>query len=184
VPKNFTKAAELFEKAANQGDATGQCDLGVLYRNGQGVPKDLGKAAELFGKAADQGYARAQNHLGWLYQNGQDVLKDPGNTEFGWQNTGIRRIGAVELFEESADQDLGRLFETGQRVSKDLTKAAELYQKAADQGYALAQNNLGWLYENGWGVSKDLSKAAELYKKAADQGNQHAIANLKRLSGQ
>ena len=54
---------------------------------------------------------------------------------------------------------------------KDLGKAAELYQKAADQGNAKAQMNLGWLYENGQGVPKDLGKAAELYQKAADQGD-------------
>jgi TPR repeat protein len=66
-------------------------------------------------------------------------------------------------------------------VSKDLGKAAEFYQKAADQVDAAAQNNLGWLYENGQGVPKDFGKAAEFYQKAADQGNQAAIANLKRL---
>jgi TPR repeat protein len=66
-------------------------------------------------------------------------------------------------------------------VPKDLGKAAELYQKAADQGNANAQNNLGVSYENGQGVPKDLRKAAELYQKAADQGNQSAIGSLKRL---
>jgi uncharacterized protein len=67
-------------------------------------------------------------------------------------------------------------------VPKDLGKAVELYQKAAYQGYANAQNHLGWLYYYGQGVPKDLGKAAELYQKAADQGSQAAIANLKRLS--
>jgi TPR repeat protein len=61
--------------------------------------------------------------------------------------------------------------------------AAELYQKAANQGNAAAQNNLGFLYEYGQGVIKDLAKATELYQKSADQGNQVAIANLKRLAG-
>ena len=66
-------------------------------------------------------------------------------------------------------------------MSKDLGKAIELYQKAADQGYALAQGSLGELYENGEGVQKDLGKAAELYQKAADQGDKDAIAKLRRL---
>ena len=79
--------------------------------------------------------------------------------------------------------NLGVRYQLGEGVPKDLGKAAELLQKAADQGYAPAQLNLGELYEKGEGVPKDLGKAAELYKKAADQGNQRAIINLKRLSG-
>jgi TPR repeat protein len=79
--------------------------------------------------------------------------------------------------------NLGVRYETGDGVSKDLGKAAELFQKAADQGFADAQYDLGVLYEMGQGVPKDFGKAAELYKKAADQGNQRAIVNLKRLSG-
>jgi len=67
-------------------------------------------------------------------------------------------------------------------VPKDLTKAVELYQKAADQGDAFAQTNLGALYESGQGVPQDLEKAAELYQRAANEGYQPAIANLKRLS--
>ena len=176
VPKDLVKAAELYQKAADQGNAAARNNLGLLYQNGQGVPKDLRKAAELYQKAANQGNAAAQNNLGWLYENGQGVPKD------------LKK--AAELYQKAADQgnaaaqnNLGSLYENGQGVPKDSKKAAELYQKAADQGNAFAQNNLGLLYENGQGVPKDLGKAAELYQKAANQGDQAAIANLKRLSG-
>ncbi len=80
-----------------------------------------------------------------------------------------------------AQTDLGLLYQRGEDVPKDFDKAAELYQKVANQGYAPAQNYLGRLYEQGKGVPKDLDKAAELYQKAADQGNQAAIGNLKTL---
>ena len=76
------------------------------------------------------------------------------------------------------DANRGWAYQNGQGVPKDLGKAAELYQKAADKGYDLAQNNLGWLYENGEGVPKDLGKAVELYQKAADKGNTFAQNNL------
>ena len=66
-------------------------------------------------------------------------------------------------------------------MPKDLGKAAELYQKAADQGYAVAQFDLGGVYESGDGVPKDLGKAAELYQKAANQGYATAITKLKAL---
>jgi len=76
---------------------------------------------------------------------------------------------------------LAERYRSGKGVPKDMSKAAELYQKAADQGNHYAQNDLGMLYENGEGVPKDLNKARELYQKAADQGDTWAIENLKKL---
>ena len=69
-------------------------------------------------------------------------------------------------------------------VPKDLGKAAELWQRAAGQGNALAQSNLGLLYEKGEGVPKDLGTASELYQKATDQGYRPAITQLKALPRQ
>ena len=43
---------------------------------------------------------------------------------------------------KAAQTNLGLQYETGQGVPKDLGKAAELYQKAADQGYQPAITNL------------------------------------------
>ena len=66
MPKDLGKAAELFQKAADQGYPNAQYELGVSYRDGEGVPKDLGKAAELFKKAVDQGDVQAQYELRFL----------------------------------------------------------------------------------------------------------------------
>ena len=90
MPKDLGKAVELYQKAADQGNADAQINLGWLYENGEGVPKDLRKAAELYQKAADQGNASAQDNLGWLYENGQGVPKDLGK--------------ARELYQKAADQ--------------------------------------------------------------------------------
>ena len=45
---------EWYTKSAEQGDARGQCNLGVMYENGRGVTKDLKKAVEWYTKAAEQ----------------------------------------------------------------------------------------------------------------------------------
>ena len=76
VPKDLGKAAELYQKAADQGYASAQYNLGLLYERGRGVSEDLGKAAELYQKAADQGYASAQYNLGLLYERGLGVSED------------------------------------------------------------------------------------------------------------
>jgi TPR repeat protein len=63
-------------------------------------------------------------------------------------------------------------------VPKNLGKAAELCQQAADYGSAIAQHRLAGLYADGLGVPKDLAKAVELYQKAADQGYAAAQCHL------
>lgn len=82
---------------------------------------------------------------------------------------------------------LGRAYERGEGVERDLQRALELYRKAADQGYGKAQHNLGAMYANGRGVEKDATTAVEWLRKAADQGltlSQMALASiLKRGSG-
>ena len=63
-------------KAAEQGHADAQYDLGCCYYNGEGVPRDMAKAVEWFRKAAEQGYADAQYNLGVCYYNGEGIGKD------------------------------------------------------------------------------------------------------------
>ncbi len=44
VTKDYKKAVEWYTKAAEQGDAYGQCNLGTMYLFGNGVTKDYKKA--------------------------------------------------------------------------------------------------------------------------------------------
>ena len=55
VQQDREKAVEWYRKAANQGDAAAQLNLGLSYYNGEGVEKNLNKALEWFEKAAKQG---------------------------------------------------------------------------------------------------------------------------------
>ena len=59
-----TQDLEQLRKDAEQGDATAQFNLGVRYRNGQGVPQDYAEAVRWYRLAAEQGYATAQFFLG------------------------------------------------------------------------------------------------------------------------
>ena len=55
-------------------------------------------------------------------------------------------------------------------TARNYSRAAELFSKAADMGFAPAQYNLGYCYKYGDGVPRDLDKSAEWYRKAAEQG--------------
>ncbi len=83
VPQNDSKAVEWYRKAAEQGYARAQCNLGWMYDNGKGVSQNDSKAVEWYRKAAEQGYATAQNNLGWMYKNGEGVEKNP-ETAYMW----------------------------------------------------------------------------------------------------
>ena len=63
VPQDRAEAARWYRKAAEQGDADAQFNLGLMYHNGQGVPQDHAEAARWSRKAAEQRDAEAQNIL-------------------------------------------------------------------------------------------------------------------------
>ena len=54
-----------------------QYNLGVLYRDGQGVFQDDGEAVTWFRRAAEQDYANAQGALAVMYAQGTGVPEDP-----------------------------------------------------------------------------------------------------------
>ncbi len=171
VPVDLMEAVKWYKKAATQGYAKAQYNLGVMYRNGQGVEKDDEKAVEWYRKAADQGYADAQCKLGFMYSYGYGVEKDYEKA-LEWTRK------AAEQGYAKAQYNLGLMYRNGEGVEKDDEKALEWYRKAADLGYAAAQCSLGIMYRNGKGVEKDDEKAVEWYRKAADQGYAEAQYNL------
>ena len=65
-----------FRKAAEQGDALAQFNLGWMSVKGIGVPKNYKQAAYWFRKAAEQGHAMGQYNLGQMYRRGKGVPRD------------------------------------------------------------------------------------------------------------
>ena len=76
VPQDYAAAASWYRKAADQGHADAQTNLGLMYDTGQGVPQDYAAAVSWYRKAADQGNVSAQYNLGLMYINGQGVPQD------------------------------------------------------------------------------------------------------------
>ena len=71
VEQSYEKAVEWYLKAAEQGFACAQCNLGCMYENGRGVEQSFEKAREWYEKAAEQEYEDAikaldrLNLFGW-----------------------------------------------------------------------------------------------------------------------
>ena len=69
--QDYAKALREWQPLAEQGDASAQFCLGLLYENGDGVPRDYAKARQWYEKAAAQGEAKAQFYLGMQSAFGQ-----------------------------------------------------------------------------------------------------------------
>ena len=69
------EAVKWFRRAANQGYAEAQYDLGLIYFNGRGVTRDNGEAAKWFLKSAEQGHENAPYYLARCTQKAKVSLK-------------------------------------------------------------------------------------------------------------
>ena len=107
-------------------------------------------------------------------------------------NSNIINVNAkayYDLIKNKAEQgvveaqfNLGVMFDKGDVVPQDYTKARFWFEKAAEQGYATAQYNLGLMFYNGKGVRQDLQIAKEWFGKACDAGFQLGCDEYKKLN--
>ena len=70
---DYTKALMWYQKAADQGYAPAQYNMGFMYEQGHGVAQDYAKAVEWYRKAAENNDAAAQYSLGLMYEQGTGV---------------------------------------------------------------------------------------------------------------
>ena len=88
------KLVEVYDKACNEGKASGCYNLAVLYSEGTGnVAKDSAKAVKLYEKACSADFATACYNLGLIYADGIVVKQDFAK--------------AKELYEKSCAGDEG-----------------------------------------------------------------------------
>jgi TPR repeat protein len=73
---DFATALGHFKKSAEQGDATSQYYLGVMYENASGVTQDYKLAVKWLRESAKQGFSGAQHSLGLMYGQGLGVTQD------------------------------------------------------------------------------------------------------------
>ncbi len=158
VELNDKMAANWFEKAANQGNAEAQFQLGNLYENSQ-LPKDYRLAASWYQKAAQQGSAKAQARLGVFYSLGLGVTQDP-NEAILWSGKAALQGNA------DAQYWFGLGYMQGKRAPKDAQIAMGWLSKAAAQGHTDALLLMARAYQRGDGTPKDAVLAYALNKLA------------------
>jgi TPR repeat protein len=76
VQRNYNRARDYYNLAANQGSATAMAQLGQMYVDGLGVDQNNDTALEYFKKASKKGNAAATYGMGYMYFHGYGVKKD------------------------------------------------------------------------------------------------------------
>ena len=175
VDSDIPAAVKWYERAAEQGFAPAQTNLGDLYLIGKastGVRgEDYALAQGWYSKAVAQDYMLARVSLAVMYRDGLGTAADPDM--------------AVKLFTQAAKDGsvqahyfLGKAMESGEGIRRDYAGAAMHYQTAAERGDARAQNALGYLYRRGKGVQRSYETAVHWYRLATANGNVEAINRL------
>jgi TPR repeat protein len=66
---------------------------------------------------------------------------------------------------------LGRLYQNGRGLKKDMAAAAAAYKKACDLADASGCTSLGTMHNSGLGMRKDVARAEELFRQGCDGGD-------------
>jgi TPR repeat protein len=119
--------AEAVRKSAEEGDASAQYRLGLLYEGGVGVPQNYRQAKEWFEKAAKQGHVGAQAELGTLYLQGAGAPQSAQMAVFWFSQ-------AAEQGDVLSFAKLGWMYAEGRGVRQDFIQAHMWYNLSAAQG--------------------------------------------------
>ena len=125
--KNYPEAMRWWRKAAEQGLAEAQFNLGHRYREGRGVKQDDREAVRWYRKAAEQGYANAQALLGVMYVIGQGATQDYVQAHKWFNIASALGYKAAKKLREEAEKKM-----TAQQIAeaqREATKWLEAYQK-------------------------------------------------------
>jgi TPR repeat protein len=122
---DLKRAFGLFLQAAKAGDPSSQLDLGYFFDTGLYVERDKQKALHWYHKAYCQGDAGAANNIATVHRE---------SGELGKMVWWFRRAAA--LGDDDAFFELGRCYEKGLGVAKNVAKARRLY------GRVLASRNV------------------------------------------
>jgi len=137
------------QRAESAGDADAAFLLGKLgFRGESGLKPDYVTAREHLLRAAGLGHDGAGYYLGLIYKNGYGVTADAAE--------------AVRWFARAADGNpiarfmLANAYRYGDGVARDMDRARELYESAAEDDSPEAVQTLAMAYRDGeLGITRD-----------------------------
>lgn len=159
----YDEAFRLYRESYQEGYLPACLGLGDFYYYGMFGERDYEKAAAYYRKGALIGHAKSQHALGSAYHQMGRVTE-----AVQWY------IRAANQDYSPAFNDIGYMYEHGEGVSKDASKAIYYYRKGASLGDTSCMIALGWIYRFGEIVPQDVQEAKRWFIMARNAGDKYA----------
>jgi TPR repeat protein len=143
VQKNYSKARECYEKAAQAGAAEGVYNVGVCWEYGMGSEANPIKAAEHFRRAADMGLPQALFKMSLILDAGSGVGRD--------EKASVDYMArAAAAGHPDAAATMGVVYLNGlMGQKKNGEEGLKMLKVAASYGSAEAMKNIAVVYKDG-----------------------------------
>lgn len=191
---NLHKYYSMLERAANNGVAVAQKELGVCYLTGQVVERNFQEALNWFRKAAEQNFPEAINNIGVVYESGYGVkvdfceaekwykkAADLGLTKAKYNLADLYYQHFEELYLQSSKQSDEVSFSIHEEIINIQNpisyeqKAFNLFCEAAEEGFTAAKCRVAECYLYGYGINKNEEAAFKWYNEAAQEDSVDAM---------
>ncbi|CAL9240186.1 unnamed protein product [Arabidopsis halleri] len=161
------KAVSLYRRAAELGDAVGQCNLGICYLQVQ--PSNPKEAMKWLKQSAENGYVRAQYQLALCLHQGR-VVKTNLLEASKWY------LKAAEGGYVRAMYNISLCYSVGEGLPQNRKLARKWMKRAADHGHSKAQ------FEHGLALfSEGAMLKSVLYLELAERGGEAAATHIKEV---
>lgn len=179
LENKFDEAAQLYQKAADEGDAYATWRLSIAYANGDGVDFDQEKAFTLLKEAADKGCKEAECDLSWAYM-------------FGWLGH-TDSIKGKQMFDKLIAQDNDNAYIQSRYAHLLLSGAEGLYEKNTEKALRILKqikdkDNPYYLRVEGFiylygidNIESDYSKAITYFTKSFEKGRRNSSVFLAQI---
>ena len=178
LENKFDEAAELYQKAADEGDAYAKWRLSNAYGNGEGVDWDESKAFELLKQSAQEGCEEAKCNLAFAYM-------------FDWFGNGKETEKGKEILEELIKTTnnsyvlaryAGLLFLGDGSYEEDKEKAMRVLKKIEDKNNPYYLDLMGLIYTSGTDeIEIDIKKAIDYFTKAFENGRKYSAYRIQSI---
>lgn len=172
LEKDYDKARDLYQRAADLEDPEGMVGLGALAQYGWGMALDFERARKWYEKAAAYESADGKFALGELYNFGTAGVPKDQVTARQWY------VSAAEQTNTAAMYRLGEFAMLGIAGDKNLDESKRWMNRAIERNYTAAMLYMADQHLEGTFGKVDREAARELLKRAAELNDEIAQTRL------
>lgn len=170
--KDYEASRKYYLEAAEDGDTQAMCELGIMYRLGEGVEADYDTAMSWYAKAAEELDARALREIGIMYFRRHQANVQPTAAEDASPDLVFAYLYTVQAV-AAGDQQANDYLQ-----APEFAPLAEVAEPDSDleRAWGLRDYYLG-------GDAESQCKGLQLLERSASRGNMGAMCDLGPIYG-